>query len=67
MTVDRATLYPEAVKAAARADYDALRQIARDRSLSVAAAGAAVDAEVDRRTLAHVAGMLPDQAAELGR
>jgi hypothetical protein len=57
-------LDPETIRAAARADYEIVRQIARKPGLSVSAAGAEVDAELDRLTRAHVTGMEADQAAQ---
>ena len=55
---------PATVRTTAQADYEVVRQIARDRGLSVASAGALVDAEVDRLTRNHVADMTADQAAQ---
>jgi hypothetical protein len=62
MAQDNKTFDAEAVREIARADYEVFRQIARDRSLSVAAAGAQVDAELARRTRVHIAGMTPFDA-----
>jgi hypothetical protein len=52
---------PERVRATARADYEYLRPIARKRGLPVADVGAVIDAELDRLTRDHVAGMMADK------
>jgi hypothetical protein len=54
---------PGNIRAVAQSDYEVIRQIARDRSLSVAAAGAQVDAEIAKRLREHVAGMSATDAA----
>ena len=51
------SLDPESIRAVAQSDYEAIRKIAGDRSLSVAEASSQVDAEVARRVREHVAGM----------
>jgi hypothetical protein len=64
MTPGNNPLDPETVRATARSEYEVLRQIARKPGLSVSAAGAEIDAELDRLTRAHVVGMTADQAAQ---
>jgi len=61
------TFDPETVRATVRDDYEVLRQIAVIPGLSVAAAAAEVDAELDRLTRSHVKGMTPDQAGQFMR
>ena len=51
------SLDPESIRAVAQADYEVLRKIAGDRSLSMTEASAQVDAEVARRVREHTAGM----------
>jgi hypothetical protein len=57
------TLDPEIIKAAARADYEDVRQLARKPGATVVGTGAEIDAELDRRSRAHVAGMNPAEVA----
>ena len=45
------------VREVARADYEDLRKIARKPGATIVGTGAEIDAELDRRTRAHVEGM----------
>jgi hypothetical protein len=56
------SLDPESIRAVAQADYEVIRKIAGDRSLSMAEASAQVDAEVARRVREHTAGMSASDA-----
>ena len=58
---------PTAISATARADYEDLWEIARRPGVSMAAAVAEVDGEIERRTRAHIAGLMPDEATQFIR
>jgi hypothetical protein len=64
MPSDDRSLDPDIIRATARADYEEMRQLARKPGATVAGTGAEIDAELDRRTRAHVADMKPAEAAQ---
>jgi hypothetical protein len=63
-TPQRQGINADAIKTVVHVDYEILRQIAQKPGLSIQAAGAEVDAELERMTRKHVEGMNPEQAAQ---